>query len=137
MMEKEIQYPAEDKIIEYNVLALTIIKVKKADRPAVLSIERLSLIIKNCKELEGDAYDKAVCLLKGIIQLHPFASGNRRTAFIVTKEFLKENGSKFNIEDEPKQAKVMLGIRENYYTDEEIKEWIKHGKINPFKRFER
>ena len=136
-MEKEVKYPAVERIIEYNVLALTLIKVKKADRPAVLSSGRLDLIIKNCKELEGDLYDKAVCLLKGIIQLHPFASGNRRTAFIVTKEFLKENGGKFNIEDDPQQAKVMLGIRENYYTYEEIKEWIKHGKIKAFKRFER
>jgi len=105
-MEKEVKYPAVERIIEYNVLALTLIKVKKADRPAVLSSGRLELIIKNCKELEGDLYDKAVCLLKGIIQLHPFASGNRRTAFIVTKEFLKENGGKFNIEDDPQQAKV-------------------------------
>ncbi len=59
-----------------------------------------------------------------------------RRIFIITKDFLRENGEKFNIEDEPKQAKVMQGIRENYYTDKEIKEWIKHGKINTFKRFE-
>ena len=136
-MEKEIKYPTVDGIIEYNILALTLIKVKKADQPAVLSSGRLNLIIKNCKEQEGDLYDKAVRLLKGIIQLHPFASGNRRTAFVVSKEFLKENGGKFNIKDDPKQAKVMLGIREKYYTDEEIKEWIKHGKIKEFKRFER
>lgn len=134
-MEKRLKYPTADRIIEYNVLALTIIKVKKADRPMVLSSGRLDCIIKECKNLEGDLYDKAVSLFKGIIQLHPFASGNRRTAFIVTKEFLKENGGKFNIEDDPKQAKVMLGVREKYYTDEEIKEWIKHGKIKPFKRF--
>ncbi|MDP3917294.1 MAG: Fic family protein [Nanoarchaeota archaeon] len=135
-MEKRLKYPTADRIIEYNVLALTIIKVKKADRPKVLSSGRLDHIIKECEILEGDLYDKAVCLLKGIIQLHPFASGNRRTAFIVTKEFLNQNGGKFNIEDDPKQAKVMLGIREKYYMDEEIKEWIKHGKIKPFKRFE-
>ena len=134
-MKKKIKYPTAERIIEYNVLALTLIKIKKADRPAVLSSARLDLTIKNCKELKGDLYEKAVCLLNGIIQLHPFASGNRRTAFVVTKEFLKENGGKFNIEDDPKQAKVMLGIRENYYTDNEIKEWIKHGKIKEFKRF--
>ncbi len=135
-MAKEIKYPTEDRIIEYNILALTIIKVKKADRPAVLSSERLSFIIRNCKELKGDLYDKAVCLLKGMVQLHPFASGNRRTAFIVAKEFVEENGGKFNIEDVPQQAKVMLGIRENYYADGEIKEWVKHGKIKNFERFE-
>ena len=137
VMEKEVKYPTAEQIIEYNVLALTLIKVKKADRPQVLSHARIELIIKNCKELEGDLYDKAICLLKGIIRLHPFASGNRRTAFIVAKEFLKENGGKFNIEDDPTQARVMQGIRENYYTDDEIKEWIQHGKIKAFKRFEK
>ncbi|HLC91069.1 MAG TPA: type II toxin-antitoxin system death-on-curing family toxin [Candidatus Nanoarchaeia archaeon] len=135
-MEKEIKYPTVEQIIEYNVLAITLIKVKKADCPQVLSHARIELIIKNCKELDENLYDKAVCLLKGIIQLHPFASGNRRTAFVVAKEFLKENGGKFNIDDDPKQAKVMLGIREKYYTDKEIKEWIQHGKIKEFKRFE-
>lgn len=132
-----MRYPSADRIIEYNVLALTIIKVKKADRAEVLSGPRIDRIIKECKDLDGDVYDKAVSLFKGIIQLHPFASGNRRTAFIVTKEFLEENGGKFNIKDDPKQARVMLGVREKYYSDDEIKEWIKHGKIKAFKRFER
>lgn len=136
-MERKVNYFTPERIIEYNVLALTIIKVKKADRPDVLSRGRLDFIVKECKECKGDLHDKAVCLLKEIIKGHPFASGNRRTAFIVTKAFLEENGGKFNIEDDPKQARVMLGIRENYYTDEEIKEWIKNGKIKEFKRFER
>jgi death-on-curing family protein len=134
---KKIIYPTTDLIIEYNILALTIIKIKKADQPKVLSIAKINYIIKACEELDGDLYDKAVFLLKSIIKQHAFASGNRRTAFIVTKEFLKENKGKFNIEDDPKQARVMQGIRENYYSDEEIKEWIKHGKIKTFKRFEK
>lgn len=44
------------------------------------------------------------------------------------------NGAEFAIQDNPEQARVMLGIRENYYTDSEIKEWIKNGKIREFKR---
>ncbi len=38
------------------------------------------------------------------------------------------------IEDTLENARVMLGIREDYYTHEEIKEWIQHGKIKAFKR---
>ncbi len=136
-MKQKTKYISPEMIIEYNVLALTIIKVKKADRPDVLSRGMLDFVVRECKECKGDLYDKAVCLLKGIVKGHLFASGNRRTAFIVTKAFLEENGEKFNIEDDPKQARVMLGIRENYYMDEEIKEWIKNGKIKEFKRFER
>ncbi len=36
-MALEIQYPTSEKVIEYNPLALTIIKVKKADKLKVLS----------------------------------------------------------------------------------------------------
>jgi len=41
---------------------------------------------------------------------------------------------KFNIPDTINNVKVMIGIRENYYSQNEIKEWIKNGKIKKFKR---
>ena len=43
----EISYPTSDRIIEYNYLALQFIKVKKADKPKVLSYNKL---IKSKKE---------------------------------------------------------------------------------------
>ncbi len=130
----EIIYPTPEQIIEYNILALELIKVKKADAPKVLSRSKIVEVIKECEEKEGDIYDKAVVLLKGLVQKHPFASGNRRTAFIVTKEFILSNNQKFKIEDDPHYAKTLLGLRENYYSDEEIKQWIKNGKIKKFER---
>ena len=130
----EIMYPNEDKIIELNVLILTIIKVKKADHPKVLSHVKISKALKGCKDFEGDLYDKAAVLMKHLIKNHAFASGNRRTAFIATKHFLKMNNRKLKIADDPKYAKVMQGIREDYYSHDEIKEWIKDGKIREFRR---
>ena len=82
-----VKYPTSDKIVEFNVLALSIIEVKKADQPKVINTYSIPLILKGCQELKGDIYDKAIFLMKGIIQYHPFASGNRKTAFIVTKDF--------------------------------------------------
>ena len=133
-MAENINYQTAEKIIEFNVLALIIIKAKKADSAEVLSKSKILMLLDECETKEGDIYDKALVLLKGIIQKHPFASGNRRTAFIVTKEFLIINQKEFNIEDDPIQARAMQGIRENYYTNNEIKEWIKNGKIREFKR---
>jgi death-on-curing protein len=130
----KIKYPSKEEIIEFNILVLSLIKVKKADTPKVLSNQNLDLVIKNCEKNEGDSYDKAVTLLKGLVQKHPFSSGNRRTAFITTKYFIKLNKRKFNITDDPTYARVMLGIREGYYSDDEIKNWIKNGKIRKFKR---
>ena len=52
----------------------------------------------------------------------------------MTKYFLLENNQRFFVGDEPKQARVMQGIREEYYSHEEIKEWLKNGKIREFRR---
>ncbi|MBI2147067.1 Fic family protein [Candidatus Woesearchaeota archaeon] len=130
----EIAYPTTEKIIEYNLLALELIKVKKADKPEVLSRSKITEVIRNCEDNDGDVYDKAVVLLKGLIQKHPFASGNRRTAFITTKDFILANSHTLGIKDDPSAARVMQGIRENYYSHDEIKEWLNHGKIKKFTR---
>ncbi|MFA4887289.1 MAG: Fic family protein [Candidatus Nanoarchaeia archaeon] len=99
-----------------------------------MSRHKIVEAIRETEEAEGDVYDKAVILFKGLIQKHPFASGNRRTAFITTKDFIINNHHSFNIQDNPNLARVLQGIREDYYTHEEIKEWLKHGKIKEFKR---
>lgn len=130
----KIIYPPAEKIEELNLLVLALIKVKKSDKPELLSTLKLVAVLNECTSLEGDIYDKAVVLLKGIIQKHPFASGNRRTAFVATKYFLEMNKEKFKIDPSENQFKVFLGIRENYYTCQEIKEWIKNGKIREFRR---
>ena len=100
----------------------------------MLSVHKIDLAIEQCRQTKGDVYDKAVSLLKGLIQKHPFASGNRRTAFIVAKEFLLSNTAVFGVKDDPTHARVMQGIREDYYADKEIREWIKNCKIREFKR---
>ncbi|MBI5797678.1 type II toxin-antitoxin system death-on-curing family toxin [Candidatus Woesearchaeota archaeon] len=117
-----ISYPSVNKIIELNFLVLSVIVVKKADRPEILSHVKISSALKHCENFEGDLYDKAATLMKALIKNHAFASGNRRTAFIATKYFLKINNGKFKIPNDPLSAKVMQGIREEYYSHEEIKE---------------
>jgi len=133
-MNGEITYLTPERIVELNLFAITYIKVKKADSAKLLSYIKLADATNECQEASGDLYDKAVALMKGIIQKHPFASGNRRTAFIAAKIFLTENKAKFGIPDDPSAAKVMQGIRENYYANEEIKRWLQHGKIRTFVR---
>lgn len=129
-----VKYPSVEKITELNLLALSVINVKRADQAKVLSMARIADVIEDCRGLEGDLHDKAAVLLKGLVQKHPFASGNRRTAFIAMKYFLAANKAKLGVEDNPANARVLQGIRENYYSDAEIKEWIKNGKIREFSR---
>jgi len=131
---KGITYLTPEKIVRLNEVALSSYYIKKADKPEVLSYSRIIEILDECKLDKGDLYDKAVILLKGIIQRHPFASGNRRTAFIATNLFLQKNNSILRVPVAPENAKVLQGIRERYYTDEELKEWIKNGEIRRFVR---
>jgi death-on-curing family protein len=131
---KKIIYPQTEKIIELNFLAINFIREKKSDKAKVLSVLKIHHALKKCKDKQGDVYDKATVLLKMIIGGHPFESGNRRTAFLTVKHFLRLNGKMFSPENIPEQSKTMLGIREGYYTDSEIKEWLKNGKIREFKR---
>lgn len=136
-MPKDIKYPSEERIIELNFLALSLIKAKKSDQPQTLSRTRLTDILEKCKTQSGDVYQKAMCLLKELVKRHPFASGNRRTAILAAKEFVVENSGTFKIENRPEQAQILIGIREEYYTDQEIREWIQYGKIRSFERFKR
>jgi prophage maintenance system killer protein len=129
-----LKYPSVERIIEFNILAITLIQAKKSDKAEVLNRPSLFAVISECEEFEGDLYDKAAVLLKGLVQKHAFASANRRTAFITTKDFVLSNKGKLKIPDDIKQVPVMQGIREGFYTHEEIKEWIKNGKIKQFKR---
>jgi death-on-curing family protein len=127
------KYPTVDDLIEINRRVLNQIRVRKADRPALIIGGRavLANIMGDVKNTKGDVFDKAVVLLKGIIQRHRFESGNRRTAIVSTASFLEVNGEKLNITHE---LTVLQGIREGYYTDGEIKNWIKGGEIRAFKR---
>lgn len=128
-----IKYPSVNDIIEINKKVLQEIKVKKADRSALMHSgkEIIETTIKDMKNKRGDIFDKAVILLKSIIQRHPFESGNRRTAFVATTTFLEVNGKKLNIMHD---INILQGIREGYYTDNEIRKWLKGGKIRAFKR---
>lgn len=44
------------------------------------------------------------------------------------------NDAKLGISDDAQNARVMTGIREGYYSDGEIKEWIENGRIKKFER---
>ncbi len=131
---KIIIYLNADTIIKLNKLAIKLFVQKKADSHEVLNYSRILKIINKCEETKGDIYDKAVILLKGLVQYHAFASGNRRTAILATIVFCIWNKQKVYIPNNPTNSKVLIGIREDFYSNNKIKNWIKNGKIKTFKR---
>lgn len=127
----DVDYPTIDELIELNRRVLGEIRVKKADRHRVLSRSGLEHLLGRVKEQEGDIYDKAVTLLIGLVRAHSFASGNRRTAYLAAMSFLEMNGKGANVAHDPR---VLQGIREEFYTRDEIKAWLKGHEIKEFRR---
>ena len=54
----------------------------------------LTVVFQSFGDMEcyPEPIDKAVRLLVGVIKNHPFVDGNKRTAFVLFKEFLREYG---------------------------------------------
>ena len=99
---KPIKYPTPELIIRYNIIALSVFKVKKQDKPEVMSRAKIAAIIDECEGIKGDVYDRAAFLMKALVQRQPFASGIGRTAFIATAAFVEGNGAAFRVKNDQK-----------------------------------
>jgi len=130
----EIVYPTVDETQYYNTIAIEMFRRSKHDQAKTINISYIEKSIDKSKKNPGDIYDKTARLLIELTRIHAFESGNKRTAFLSTKKFVLRNGGKFNIPDTTNNVKIMIGIRENYYTQNEIKERIINGKIKKFTR---
>jgi len=130
----EILYPTVDEIQYYNTIAIEMFRKSKMDQAKTISVSYIQKAIDKTKMNPGGIYDKAALLLIELTRAHAFESGNKRTAFLSTKRFILNNGGKFNIPDTTNNVKIMIGIREKYYSNNEVKEWIKNGKIKKFER---
>jgi len=127
-------YPTVEEIQYYNTIAIEMFRKSKHDKAKTINVSYIEKALKKVKKLQGNLYDKAALMLYELTLIHAFESGNKRTAFLTTKKYVLNNEGKFNIPDLTNNVKVMIGIRENYYTLNEIKEWIKNGKIKEFRR---
>ncbi len=130
----EIVYPTVEEIQYYNTIAIEMFRKSKRDQAKTISVSFIKKAMDKIINSPGDLYDKAAQLILELTRVHAFESGNKRTAFLTTKKFVLNNNGKFNIHDTVDNVKIMIGIRENYYSQNEIKEWIKNGKIKKFRR---
>ncbi|MFA0784306.1 type II toxin-antitoxin system death-on-curing family toxin [Fervidibacter sacchari] len=76
------------------------------------------------QELYPTLEEKAAALMHSIIADHPFADGNKRTAFLATQEFLRLNG--YEIVVETREAlEFTLAIAEGKLGVHEIADWLR------------
>jgi len=127
-----LAYPTVESIVLTNILIVANIRVMKGDRHKVLSYAKLDKVVADVKAERGGVYDKAANLLVGVAQAHAFGSANRRTAYQVASDFLTDNGAKMRAQY---QKGVMMGVRERFYIQDEVREWLKGNGIREFRRW--
>ena len=90
-------YPSKDAVLRLHG---KIIEIAGGEQGFV-SQSNLAYVLETVKDIGGDLPEegavirKSGYLLFNLINLHPFLDGNKRTAFEVTKTFLKLNGWRF------------------------------------------
>lgn len=123
-----IKYPTVEEIIITNKKVLEIHRAKRADKHELLGTKhQIQEIIDKTKRKKGDIYIKSAVLLRELTISHLFASGNRRTAYLVTNDFIYKNKKK-DIEKTKKDIEIFKKIRYREISDEELTKWIKNKK---------
>lgn len=71
---------------------------------------------------------RAACLLRKVLTAHLFEDGNKRTAWVVTRQYLEEHGVRPAQLRKVPVSHVLRSIRG--FDVEEIAEWLETGGIN-------
>jgi prophage maintenance system killer protein len=131
MAKRKFVYPSPDVVIYINKV-VNLMSTVKADSHKILMDEGfVKSKIEEAKKAGGDVYDKCALLLSGLTVVHGFASGNKRTAFIVSVYFLKKNGGKVRFRNFDDVERILKNIR--LYNVKEISKWLRTGEIDETK----
>jgi death on curing protein len=68
----------------------------------------------------------------GIAQNHPFLDGNKRTAYVVCRTFVKLNGNDIHATDVDKYS-TFLGVAEGTVDEAALAEWIRKHLVKPIR----
>jgi len=113
-------YPAIDEIAEMNR--------RLGENGVLINRGNLEFLLQKIK-LEKSLTKIASTILRDMIRLHPFADGNKRTAFHTMLYFMELNGKtfKYGHKDENKIEKLLNRIARKIETEAEIEKWIEGG----------
>ena len=75
-------------------------------------------------ESPPDVASLAAAYAYGIVKNHPFMDGNKRTAYVVMRTFLKLNGYDIQASSEEKYQ-IWIALAAGKLSEEELSEWIK------------
>jgi death-on-curing protein len=81
-------------------------------------------------ESPPDVASLAAVYAYGIVKNHPFVDGNKRTAYVVMRTFLKLNGYDLQASSEEKYQ-IWIALAAGKLSEEELAEWIR-GHFSSF-----
>jgi death-on-curing protein len=83
-------------------------------------------VLSDLDEHDDVAY-RAAAMLHGLISLHVFEDGNKRTAWMVTEDYLERNGI-----SPPEQTDLAVRVIKNTgrYSTGELAAWLVDGEID-------
>lgn len=76
-------------------------------------------------ELCPDCFSKAAMAIDYIANFHPFAEGNKRTAFQLAIALLRNGG--YELDDDTATASFIIEVASGLYSREEIEEWLRRN----------
>jgi death on curing protein len=77
---------------------------------------------------EADLFEFAALYAEGIAKNHPFADGNKRTAFVAAALFLRINGRRLRAEN-PEAVEKMLGLASGALSRGDFAAWLRERSI--------
>jgi len=80
-------------------------------------------------ELPPDIASLAASYAWGIVKNHPFFDGNKRTAYVVARTFLKLNGYDVQASNQEKYQ-TWIDLAANNLSEEQLAEWIRKHLIS-------
>jgi len=130
-MKNKITYPTVESVEFVNQI-VNLMSNRRADQYKLLMPDSfIANIIDKARKDTGDIYERGAILLRDLIIMHGFASGNKRTAFVVTVQFITDNGAITKVKNFNKAERILRNIRR--YTLEDISHWLRTGDINESK----
>ena len=83
--------------------------------------------------LHGTVHEQAAALMEGLVRLHPFRDGNKRTALLAACSFLVANGVEVRLP--PDAVEFVVGVARNTDRDsgallESISAWLAGGRAH-------
>jgi death-on-curing family protein len=120
-----VKYPKPEDIVRYNKKVLEIVRDTKADRHEVKNYSGISHAVKGSRYAKGDINYKAAVLMKNLNQNHPFASGNKRTAYFSANKMIGMNKGYMLAKRRARQHDMAKRIREGRVNAKEIAKWLK------------